>query len=163
MTRVGVDDPYEHVDRCDHLTDDGRCRLALATPERDPEFAAGRARAEYACVAADPEAEWSDCAHFQSTTDARECRRCGLTARPDNHSDANPLLEEHHLAYRDGETGQEITVALCRWCHAKVHESWARIDDDASPDPDAVATAEERRGQELDEAAFETAAERFED
>src|SRR6056297_1260093 len=28
-TSVGVDDPYDYVDRCDHLTDDGSCRYAV--------------------------------------------------------------------------------------------------------------------------------------
>ncbi len=50
-------------------------------------------------------------------------------------SEERPLLEEHHLSYaRDGEQlSHEITVYLCRWCHAKVHNSWARITDDVAP------------------------------
>jgi len=64
---------------------------------------------------------------------------------------------------RDGDAGpHEITVALCRWCHTKVHESFARIDDDASPDPEAIAEREGRRSRELSEAAFESASERYE-
>jgi hypothetical protein len=54
----------------------------------------------------------------------------------------------------------EITVALCRWCHAKVHGSWARIDDDAAPDPEALAAREGRRSREQAELGFETARER---
>lgn len=48
------------------------------------------------------------------------------------------------------------------WCHAKVHDLWARIDDDATPDPDAIAEQEGRRAREQDELGFESAAERFE-
>ena len=55
----------------------------------------------------------------------------------------------------------EITVGLCRWCHAKVHGSIARVDDDASPDPDAIAERERRREAERSESAFETASERY--
>ncbi|GGL70672.1 DUF7097 family protein [Halocalculus aciditolerans] len=63
----------------------------------------------------------------------------------------------------EGELAHEITVFLCRWCHAKVHGSWARVDDDASPDPEALAEAEGRRSEELDELGFETAADRSEE
>jgi len=62
----------------------------------------------------------------------------------------------------DPEVGHEITVLLCRWCHAKVHNSWASIADDANPDPEAVAAREGRRSKELDELGFETAADRYE-
>ena len=165
-TPVGVDDPYDHVGRCDHLTDDGRCRLALdaaqgrrAAPRA---FVDARRREEFACVAAD--AEFRDCTHYRVTTDGRECARCGLTALPlaDRATNRRPLVEEHHLSYPDGETGHEITVGLCRWCHAKVHGSWARVDDDVSPDPGAVATREERRSRVLTEG-FEPASERRDD
>ena len=37
-TSVGVDDPYEHVEVCDFVTDDGRCRYAFEYAEQDPEF-----------------------------------------------------------------------------------------------------------------------------
>jgi hypothetical protein len=172
--RVGVDDPYAHVDRCDHLTSDGRCRLAVERPDVDRAFARERRAADYVCVAAEgadgaaaadrpavASADWRDCPHFRATTEGRECRRCGLTERRDAHGDTRPLVEEHHLAYADTD-GHEITVALCRWCHARVHESWGRIDDEVSPTAEALAAAEERRSQELDEAAFRTAAERAE-
>ena len=91
------------------------------------------------------------------------------------HENARPLLEEHHLSYGDDtstgsddaagastpdEPAHEITVALCRWCHAKVHNSFARIDDDASPDPEAIAARERRRSKEQQEFGFSTAAER---
>ena len=46
-------------------------------------------------------------------------------------------------------------------CHAKVHESIARIDDDASPDPEAVAERERRRETERSASAFETASEAY--
>jgi hypothetical protein len=156
-TPVGVDDPYDHAGRCDHLTDDGRCRLAL-DGDADPGFVAERRAADYACVA--DAGAFCDCPQYRSTTDGRECARCGLPEVRMAHDDARPLVEEHHLAYPDGDAGHEITVALCRWCHAKVHESWARVDDDAEPDPEAVAAREARKSRELVEAAFETAADR---
>ncbi|MFB6188398.1 MAG: hypothetical protein ABEI57_00805 [Halapricum sp.] len=185
---VGVDDPYEHVERCDHVTDEGKCRWAVEQGHHDPEFADARSVDEFRCPAAESEARrasetssgersdprdsdgewaWADCPHFRSTTDGKSCTRCGLDERRQAHADARPLLEEHHLSYADdsgrgeGRPTHEITVSLCRWCHAKVHNSWARIDDDASPDPEALAEAETRKGQELDELAFDSAAERF--
>ncbi|MFC6992354.1 hypothetical protein ACFQH3_11700 [Haladaptatus sp. GCM10025707] len=163
-TSVGVDDPYAHVERCDHLTDDGRCRYAFHYAGNDPEFAAARKADDFQCPVVDPESnwEWRDCPHFRSTEHNRECARCGLEERLNKHSTTvRPLLEEHHLSYADREAGtHEITVFLCRWCHAKIHNSFARIDDDASPDPEAIAEGETRRGQELDELGFQTASER---
>lgn len=50
---------------------------------------------------------------------------------------------------------------LCRWCHAKVHDSWARITDDVNPDPEALAAKEGRRSVELKESEFTTAADRY--
>ncbi len=185
-TTVGVDDPYDHAGVCDHLTGEGRCRYAIEHAEADPEFARERAREGYACpVAADAEAageepRWADCPHYRFRADDRECARCGLAERPAGLSEERPLLEEHHLSYaRSGSGGtnadatdgngddgtddpsHEITVSLCRWCHAKVHGSWARIDDDASPPTEAVAAREERRGKEMAEGEFSTAAERY--
>lgn len=58
------------------------------------------------------------------------------------------------------EPSHEITVALCRWCHTKVHKSFARIDDDAAPDVEAIAEREGRRTKELDELGFQTARDR---
>ena len=79
------------------------------------------------------------------------------------HDDERPLLEEHHLSYADaGSMDHEITVYLCRWCHAKVHNSWARITDDAAPDPEALAELEGRRSREVEEAEFRSAADRRE-
>jgi hypothetical protein len=195
-TSVGVDDPYDHVERCDHLTDDGRCRYAAEYAQHAPKFAAERRDDDLRCPAADPhgEWEWADCPQFRSRQRARECVRCGLEERRLANVEARddrPLLEEHHLSYADrgsdpegspdrraarndasdreregtgaGESGleHEITVFLCRWCHAKVHDSWARVDDDATPDPEAIAAAEERRAREQSEAGFQSAAERF--
>ncbi|RQG92394.1 DUF7097 family protein [Natrarchaeobius chitinivorans] len=186
-TSVGVDDPYEFAGLCDHLTGDGRCRYAYDHYEHDPEFARERARADYACPIVDPDAEalegsapassesadpdstadpdWSTCPHFRSRNRDRECVRCGLEEKRIAQTDERPLLEEHHLSYaRDGEQlSHEITVYLCRWCHAKVHNSWARITDDAAPDPEAIAALEERRGREYDELGFESAADRYGD
>jgi hypothetical protein len=195
-TPVGVDDPYAHAGRCDHLTSDGRCRYALeragdsgggrppsseghgpsgSRPEADdsrpsagddPAFAAERRADDYACVAADEDAEWRDCPHYRSTTEGRECRRCGLDEVRMAHEDTRPLLEEHHLSYGSGDSpgddapSHELTVALCRWCHAKVHAGWARIDDDVRPDAEALAAREERRSREQAEFGFRTAAER---
>jgi len=185
-TPVGVDDPYEHAGLCDHLTDEGKCRYAFEHPENDPEFARERREDDLRCPAATPGGEahsasnvsggergagdprdgdwdWADCPHYRCRNRARACVRCGLEERRMAHSDERPLLEEHHLSYAgEGETlSHEITVYLCRWCHAKVHESWARIDDDANPDPEALAEKEGRRSRERSEAAFESAAERF--
>ncbi|MFB6131559.1 MAG: hypothetical protein ABEJ28_12150 [Salinigranum sp.] len=170
-TSVGVDDPYEHAGPCDHLTGDGRCRYALAHAGHDPEFAADRREDGYECLVAEEDREWKDCPHYRSTTDGRVCRRCGLEEVRMGNEDARPLLEEHHLSYADrsdgaggddGRPSHEITVTLCRWCHTKVHRSWARIDDDVSPDPEAIAAREERRGREQAELSFSTAADRYE-
>lgn len=175
-TPVGVDDPYEHVDRCDHLTDDGRCRYALERvagdrpPEGAPdadggsEFVRERRADDFACPVVDPDGGWSwrDCPEFRARSHDRECARCGLEEVRMAHDGGRPLLEEHHLSYADGgSTDHEITVCLCRWCHAKVHGSWARIDDDAAPDPEAIAAREQRRSRELDELGFESAADRY--
>ncbi|GAB3688822.1 hypothetical protein GCM10028857_23460 [Salinarchaeum chitinilyticum] len=184
-TPVGVDDPYLHVDRCDHCTDEGTCRFAFERFTEDPTFAEQRRDDEYRCPVVNPDADrdWeaSECPNFTATTDGKECRRCGLEERRMAHSGDRPLIEEHHLSYadeeapsgsdrssgdgtepRDGdECDHEVTVALCRWCHTKVHKSWARIDDDVSPDPEAMAVREQRRGKEFEEASFDTAAERF--
>ncbi|MFC7069864.1 DUF7097 family protein [Halobaculum lipolyticum] len=183
-TPVGVDDPYEYAGRCDHLTDDGRCRFALDRYGDDPAFVAARRRADYACVAADEDADWVDCPHYRSTSDAKTCVRCGLTEVRIAHDERRPLIEEHHLSYgagagrspsgsaagrkpTDGDADRslshEITVGLCRWCHTKVHKSFARIDDDATPDPEAVAEREGRRTDELGELGFSTASERADD
>ena len=178
-TPVGVDDPYAVAGVCDHLTDDGRCRFALTRAGDDPEFAADRRADDYACHVG-PDDEWRACPHYRSTTDGRECARCGLEEVRLAHADARPLVEEHHLSYgKAGPTGgnadggptdrvdagdagpHEITVALCRWCHSKVHDSFARIDDDASPDPEAIAEREGRRTREREESAFSTARERY--
>jgi hypothetical protein len=184
---VGVDDPYAFAEVCDHLTGDGRCRFALERAGDDPAFAADRRACEYECLVADEGADWPDCPHYRSTTDGRECVRCGLEEVRMAHDDSRPLLEEHHLSYgsrasggrsggsavgqADDEHGDdgsdrpshEITVSLCRWCHAKVHRSIARVSDDASPDPEAIAARERRRGEEQSEFGFTSARERRDD
>ncbi|AGB37220.1 DUF7097 family protein [Natronococcus occultus] len=179
-TSVGVDDPYAFAGVCDHCTDDGRCRYAFERPDADPSFARERAAEKYACPVHDPDREETpaDCPHFRSRNRDRECVRCGLEERRLAHDDERPLLEEHHLSYADetdsasedgdadagtDELSHEITVYLCRWCHSKVHSSWARIDDDASPDPEAIAELEGRRSRERAELGFESAATRYGD
>ena len=167
-TSVGVEDPYAVVDRCDHLTDDGRCRYAAEHGRHDPEFAEARREDGLRCPAADPDGEWgwADCPHFRDRSRGRTCRRCGLEERRLAGEETQPLLEEHHLEYADDdrkELSHEITVSLWRWCHAKVHGSWARIDDDAAPDPEAIAAAEGRRSKERAEFGFESAAERYDE
>ncbi|MGM0398869.1 MAG: DUF7097 family protein [Halobacteriota archaeon] len=161
-TSVGVDDPYDHAGVCDHATSDGRCRFAFDFPGQDPSFSSARRAEEFRCPVADDEWTWADCPHYRFRETDRECARCGLTERRDAHDGGRPLLEEHHLAYADDrDVGHEITVYLCRWCHAKVHNSWARVGDDANPDPEALAAREERRSRELSELSFESAADRF--
>jgi hypothetical protein len=54
---VGVDDPYVHVERCDHVTDEGKCRWAVEQGHYDPEFADARSAEGFRCPAADPEGE----------------------------------------------------------------------------------------------------------
>jgi len=171
-TPVGVDDPYEFAGVCDYLTGDGRCRYAVDYYAHDPEFARERAADDYVCPYADPDTDdgWAECPHFRSRTHDRECVRCGLEEKRLAHDDEQPLLEEHHLSYADhsasraesDDRAHEITVYLCRWCHAKVHTSWARITDDVSPDPEALAALEGRRSRELSELGFDSAADRFE-
>ncbi|MEF8828598.1 MAG: hypothetical protein V5A49_06165 [Haloarcula sp.] len=170
-TSVGVDDPYDHVKRCDFVTGEGKCRWAREHGRHDPEFANARSAEDFRCPAAiapddadaEPEWDWADCPHFRSRNHDRECVRCGLEERRMAHSDERPLLEEHHLSYREGgpELSHEITVFLCRWCHAKIHQSWARLDDDANPDPEAIAQREQRRAKEQSELGFESAADRY--
>ena len=160
-TPVGVDDPYDHAGVCDHVTGEGTCRFAFERPQEDPEFARERRAAEYACPVAEGDWEWADCPHFRSRATGNECARCGIEERRMAHDGDRPLLEEHHLAYPDDRSlGHEITVLLCRWCHAKVHGSWARLTDDASPDPEALAAREGRRSRELAETEFRSARDR---
>jgi len=174
-TSVGVSDPYDHVDRCDFVTDEGKCRWAREHGHHDPEFANARSAEAFRCPAAvgasgDPdeaEWDWGDCPHFRCRNRDRECLRCGLEEHRNAHDDSRPLLEEHHLSYSESavedDLGHEITVFLCRWCHAKVHNAWARINDDAGPDPEAIAEQEGRKSQEHSELGFTSAAERYDD
>ena len=162
-TPVGVDDPYKIAGVCDHLTSDGRCRLALRHAGVDREFAAARAADDYACHVGE-DGEWKACRHYRSTTSETECERCGLEEVRMAHDKRRPLLEEHHLSYADGEgTSHEITVSLCRWCHAKVHNSFGRVDDDVAPSPEAVAERETRRAAEQQEFGFQSARTRSDD
>jgi len=161
-TAVGVEDPYDHAGVCDHVTGDG----SAGTPSNTASTTRVRGRAPRRGVRlprGGGRLGGADCPHYRCRQHDRECARCGLEERRQAHADERPLLEEHHLAYDDEEdVGHEITVFLCRWCHAKVHDSWARIDDDVGPDPEAIAAAEGRRSAEQSELSFESAAERFE-
>lgn len=165
-TSVGVDDPYEFVDRCDYLSE-GRCRFAVEYAEHDQQFARERRAEEFQCpVAGDPTEDgptgpwdWQDCPQFRCRNRETVCLRCGLTEQRLAHDEQRPLLEEHHLSYAKNG-GHEITVVLCRWCHARVHNSWGRIDDDVSPDPAALAAQEARRSKQHEELGFESAAKR---
>uniref|UniRef100_UPI00373FCE12 DUF7097 family protein n=1 Tax=Halococcus salifodinae TaxID=36738 RepID=UPI00373FCE12 len=153
-------------------------RLSNHPRDGDPGFAAKRRADDFRCPAADPAGDWDwpDCPHFRARNHSRECARCGIDERRMTHSDERPLLEEHHLSYADTSDGEnrnsdgtddepshEITVSLCRWCHAKIHNSWARLGDDASPDPEAIAAREGRRSREQDEFGFSSAADRYDD
>jgi hypothetical protein len=163
-TSVGVENPYAFVERCDHLTDDGRCRYALENP--DSAFARERRADDFRCPVvtdAGPDWGWQDCPHFRARNRSRECVRCGLDERRQAHSDERPLLEEHHLSYPDAAASHEITVYLCRWCHAKIHRSWAHVDDDVTPDTEALAARESRRSREQAELDFASAAKRREE
>ena len=53
-------------------------------------------------------------------------------------------------------------IYILKTCHAKVHDSWARVNDDATPDPEAVAAREERRSRVVTEE-FTPASERRDD
>lgn len=174
-TSVGVEDPYRHVDRCDFLTDEGTCRFAVEHGDRDRVFARQRRDEAFQCpVAGDTDEtgltgrwDWQDCRQFRARHHGDVCVRCGLDEQRMAHDDERPLLEEHHLSYADsshhgdGEPSHEITVVLCRWCHATVHDSWGRIDDDVGPDPEALAQREARRARQQAELSFETAADRY--
>lgn len=178
-TPVGVDDPYDVAGICDHLTDDGRCRFALEYAGHDVEFVQQRRADGYQCHVGEDE-NWRDCPKYRWTADGSVCTRCGLEEVRIAHDDSRPLIEIHHLSY--GGTGtttetarttpaeaqdsdaplpsHEITVGLCRWCHAKIHNSFARIDDDVNPSTAAIAERESRRSRELEELSFESARER---
>ncbi|RRJ31162.1 hypothetical protein EIK79_07975 [Halocatena pleomorpha] len=74
-------------------------------------------------------------------------------------------VESFSYADREAEENaqpptHEITVTLCRWCHARVHDSWARVDDAVSPSKAAIAAREARRTCEQAEFEFQSAAER---
>ena len=108
-TPVGVDDPYAVAGVCDHLTDDGRCRFALTQAGNDPAFADARRVDDYACHVG-PEGAWRACPHYRSTTDGRECMRCGLEEVRLAGEDARPLVEAHHLSYGDAETTDDAAA-----------------------------------------------------
>jgi len=108
-TTVGVEDPYAYVDRCDHCTDEGRCRFAVERGEVDPGFADELSAADFRCPVVGDQGEpglagpwdWQDCPHMRARDRERKCARCGLEERRFAHTDDRPLLEEHHLSYAD--------------------------------------------------------------
>lgn len=51
-------------------------------------------------------------------------------------------------------------IYILKTCHATVHDSWGRIDDDVGPDPEAIAERERRRARQQAELGFEAASER---
>lgn len=157
-TPVGVDDPMEVVDRCDWVTQSGRCRLVLERPAAHPQLTSEVRADDYRCPFAGDET-WTACPGFTSRDGGRRCVRCDLEDRPHAHDpDARSLLEEHHVAYPDTD-GTEVTVSLCRWCHAKVHAGTARVTDDAEPDEAALAELTRRLQAEHAES-FAPASER---
>ncbi|QZA87488.1 hypothetical protein K0C01_06575 [Salinarchaeum sp. IM2453] len=158
---VGTDSPYTYVERCDHVTDDGKCRFAFEEFESDPTFAKRLRDDGYRCPAVDPSSSWTwkDCPNLQSTTSSQECVRCGISERRDGYHGDHPIIEEHHLLYPQ-ESGHEVTVAVCRWCHAKIHQSGKSLADDADPASEALALRDDRLDQESEELSFETAAKR---
>lgn len=158
----------------DRRREDYTCPVVETGPPRSPQSPGettgpdGNGKRAHGEAERDDGWTWRDCPYYRSRTRGRRCVRCGIAERRTNSPGERPLLEEHHLSYgqssTNGESGtrpsHEITVSLCRWCHAKVHGSWARIDDDASPDPEAIAASEGRRSREHEELTFETAAKR---
>lgn len=150
-TPVGVDDPLDLIDRCDWVTSEGRCRFALEHPEHDPTFTSERARDGYRCPYVPEDRAWTACEHARVRDRSRRCVRCDLEDRPLAHDPtATSLLHEHHVSYPEAD-GMEVTVTVCRWCHAKIHKQGARIDDETSPDPEAVAEVERRKRIEREE------------
>ncbi|CCQ34269.1 hypothetical protein HLRTI_002184 [Halorhabdus tiamatea SARL4B] len=140
-TTVGVADPYAYVERCDHCTDDGRCRFAVERGDADPEFADELSGCDFRCpVVGDAQEtgltgpwDWKDCPHMRARNRDRECARCGLEERRSAHSDERPLLEEHHLSYaeRDGRAADRRRPA----------------DSSGTPDPLAHEITIYRRGR----------------
>ena len=119
-TSVGVEDPYDHVDRCDHCTDEGRCRFAVEQGERDPEFADARSREEFRCPvvgALDEEGltgpwAWADCPHFRCRNHERECVRCGLD-EPNAFTEARGSAFALSAARRPSRTPPQTPSATC--------------------------------------------------
>ncbi len=165
-TPVGVDDPYIYVDKCDHLTGEGLCRLILENRDVEGSFQVELERGDYVCPVVEQKWKWENCPYFRYRANQKRCARCGLEERLNAHDNSRPLLERHHLSYAGERVGggeqmdHEIIVILCRWCHAKVHKSGARINDEVEPDRKALEMMEERKSAEMNETKFESARER---
>ena len=166
-TPVGVDDPYLYVSKCDHLTGEGFCRLILENRNVEDSFRIELERNGHVCPVVEQKWKWENCPYFRYRANEKVCARCGLGERLNTHDNSRPLLERHHLSYienrtkREGKMGHEITVMLCRWCHAKVHKSGARINDEVEPDRNALELMEKRKSAEMNETKFESARERY--
>ncbi|GGL32757.1 hypothetical protein GCM10009037_15520 [Halarchaeum grantii] len=116
---------------------------------------------EHHLAYADERRESADEASAGGASNAGERSEPAEHANGETVSSTDERSESADEASGDDGVSHEITVTLCRWCHSAVHDSWARIDDDASPSAEALAEAEGRRSDELDELGFETAATRF--
>ena len=171
-TPVGVENPYEYVSKCDHLTGSGMCRLMFEDGHIDLTFREMLQKNEFNCPVVSGEWEWKDCPKFRFRTNGKVCARCGLEEHLNSHDNSRPLLEKHHLSYAEPEGGKipdredmshEITITLCRWCHAKVHKAGVRIDDCVEPDLKAIKMAYGRKKIEDEETVFKSARERYED
>ena len=165
-TPVGVEDPYAYVDKCDHLTGEGFCRLALQNSNVEETFQMELEGRRYNCPVVEDKWGWENCPYFRFRSMENRCSRCGLEEKINAHDSSRPLLERHHLSYRKaamgkGRVSHEITVMLCRWCHAKVHKLGAIISENAAPDRKALELLWKRKNAEMKETKFESAKERY--
>ncbi len=156
-TYVGVDDPYKYIDSCDYITQRGKCLFSFKNFSEDIEFSKNREFENFMCPVFEDRWSWSDCPHFKSLNYDDKCRRCGL--KEIRMSDQHPLIEKHHVLYPDKQKGNthEITLPLCRWCHARIHNSGASIDDKVDPPDEAVEIKEKRLKRQKQETDFSTA------
>lgn len=162
-TYVGVEDPFGYIDSCDYITQKGRCLFAFKKFGEDIEFSKDRKSEDFICPVFEDRWNWSDCPHFKSLNYDDQCRRCGLEEI--RISNEYPLIEQHHILYPDKEKGQthEITLPLCRWCHARIHNSEASIGDDVDPPRKALEIKEKRLKKQKQETGFSKATKLYEE